>query len=147
MTTRKENRNMHALIIREPWIGMILSGRKTWEMRSRSTRIRGRIGLIRKGSGLVVGVADIVGCLPPLGAEEFASARDRHGVPAEMDEAVLAAGWCIPWVLENVRRLEASVLAGQRSGQVTWVPLAPDVAERVSSACRQSTPSTEGELA
>src|SRR5947209_18338036 len=48
-----------ALIIREPWIGHILSGAKTWEMRTSKTSLRGRIGLIRKGSGVVVGVADI----------------------------------------------------------------------------------------
>jgi len=44
-----------ALIIDEPWISKILSGEKTLEMRSRHTKIRGRIGLIRKGSGLIVG--------------------------------------------------------------------------------------------
>ena len=51
---------MKGLIIREPWIGMILAGRKTWEMRSRQTPYRGRIGLIRKGTGMVVGIAEIV---------------------------------------------------------------------------------------
>ena len=39
----------------------MLSGKKTWEMRS--TRNRGPIGLIRKGSGQVVGIADIVDSL------------------------------------------------------------------------------------
>lgn len=48
---------MDALVIAEPWIGLILDGSKTWEMRSRATRKRGRIALIRKGSGQVVGVA------------------------------------------------------------------------------------------
>ena len=38
------------LIIADPWIGYIISGTKTWEMRSRNTTIRGRIALIRKGS-------------------------------------------------------------------------------------------------
>jgi hypothetical protein len=46
---------MKALIIREPWIGHILAGRKTWEMRTSPTNIRGRIGLIRKGRAIVVG--------------------------------------------------------------------------------------------
>jgi hypothetical protein len=38
------------LIIDAPWIGYIISGTKTWEMRLRNTAVRGRIGLIRKGS-------------------------------------------------------------------------------------------------
>lgn len=55
-----------ALIIREPWIGLILDGRKTWEMRSHATTKRGVIGLIRQGSGLIVGTARIVDSLPAL---------------------------------------------------------------------------------
>jgi len=38
---------MNGLIIREPWISHILSGAKTWEMRTTPTRYRGPIGLIR----------------------------------------------------------------------------------------------------
>ena len=44
-----------ALIVRQPWIDLILSGEKTWEMRSRPTNVRGRIGLIEQGTGLIVG--------------------------------------------------------------------------------------------
>jgi hypothetical protein len=51
---------MKGLIIKEPWISLILSRKKTWELRSRDTRVRGRIALIRKGSGTVIGVAELV---------------------------------------------------------------------------------------
>lgn len=57
---------MKALIIDEPWISRMLDGSKTWEMRSRSTENRGRFALIRKGSGQVVGVAELAGCRGPL---------------------------------------------------------------------------------
>ena len=50
-----------ALIIRQPWIGKILDGSKTWEMRGRPTSIRGRIGLIEQGSGMIVGEATLSG--------------------------------------------------------------------------------------
>lgn len=53
---------MRALIIREPWIELILSGRKTWEIRGTATSVRGRIGLIRARSGLIVGTPEFVGC-------------------------------------------------------------------------------------
>jgi ASCH domain len=66
---------MKALIIRDPWIGLILTGRKTWELRASPTKIRGRIGLIRKGSGWIVGVADLVDSLPRLDADTLATSR------------------------------------------------------------------------
>ena len=50
------------LIIDAPWIDHILEGRKDWEMRSQATSVRGWIGLIRKGSGQVVGIARLVDC-------------------------------------------------------------------------------------
>jgi len=39
---------MRGLIIREPWIGMILDGSKTWELHTQHTTMRGEIALIRK---------------------------------------------------------------------------------------------------
>ena len=44
---------MKGLIVDEPWISKILAGEKIWEMRSKTTAVRGQIGLIRKGSGAV----------------------------------------------------------------------------------------------
>ena len=118
---------MNGLIIREPWLSKILSGSKTWELRTKPTSYRGRVGLIRKGSGLVVAVADLVDSLLPLAATAFAAARHQHGIPIERDAEVLAAGWVYPWVLRDVRALRQPVLAGQKPGQVIWVPL-PEVA-------------------
>lgn len=43
------NKVTKALIIDEPWISRIINRDKDWEMRSFSSRIRGPIGLIRKG--------------------------------------------------------------------------------------------------
>jgi len=87
----------------------------------------GRIGLIRKGTGLIVGVADVVASLPPLDAASLSTTRGRHGIPAELDTQVLEARWLHPWVLENVHPLSRPVPAGQKSGQVIWVTLSPSV--------------------
>jgi hypothetical protein len=124
---------MHGLIIREPWIGYILDGTKTWEMRTSPAPRRGRIGLIRKGTGLVVGTAEIVDSLPPLDAAGLAATRDRHRIPAELDVQVLAARWVHPWVLHNVRRLPHPVRAGQKPGQVIWLQLNPDVVTTIGT--------------
>jgi hypothetical protein len=137
----KENRDMNGLIIRDPWIGKILSGVKTWEMRTRPTLQRGRIGLIRKGTGLVVGVAELVDSLPALDLRAFTSSREWHGIPAAMDSEVFKAGWVYPWVLRNVRSLPQSIRAGQKSGQVTWVRLSPTVIADIERHC---APAPEG---
>src|SRR5438552_15192109 len=72
---------MKGLIIREPWISLILSRKKTWELRSRDTRVRGRIALIQKGSGTVVGVAELVGTLPKLSRSKLISNVKKHRNP------------------------------------------------------------------
>jgi ASCH domain-containing protein len=51
---------MKGLIIDEPWISLILQGEKIWEMRKTACHHRGRIALIRKGSGQVVGIAALL---------------------------------------------------------------------------------------
>jgi hypothetical protein len=71
----------------EPWVSYIISGAKTWEMRSRNTGVRGRIGLIRKGAKTVVGVADLVGTLPKLSLSDLRANVGKHQVSAsEIDE-------------------------------------------------------------
>ena len=59
-----------ALLIREPFVSWILSGKKTWELRGSATKIRGRIALVASGSGTVVGTCDLVDVRGPLGERE-----------------------------------------------------------------------------
>lgn len=121
-----------ALIIDEPWIGMILAGRKTWEMRSRATSLRGRIGLIRKRSGLVVGTAELVDCLQPLDAAGMAANADRHGIASGWQAEALAFGWTVPWVLRDARSLAWPVPYRHPAGAVGWVVLEPSVTEAIA---------------
>lgn len=112
-----------ALIIADPWISSILDGLKTWEMRTQVTRIRGRIGLIRKGSGLIVGTAELVDCLPPLNAESYASQVACHGIPTLQQTDALTGGWTVPWVLRGARALACPVPYEHPAGAVIWVTL------------------------
>jgi hypothetical protein len=70
-----------AIIIDEPWLSKIVTGRKGLEMRSRRTNITGPIALIRRRSGAIVGVAELLGSLPPLSYNEFSSQECRHRIP------------------------------------------------------------------
>ncbi|MEY9983422.1 hypothetical protein ABH995_002759 [Bradyrhizobium yuanmingense] len=121
---------MKATIIREPWIGEILAGRKTWEMRSRPVQTRGLIGLIRKGSGQVVATAILVDSPGPLDAETYAETVHLHGVPLDQQDSVIAQGWVYPWILENVQPLKPPVRYAHKGG-VSWVRLDDQVAAMI----------------
>jgi hypothetical protein len=54
------------LLIRDPYVSWILDGRKTWEIRGAATAIRGRIALIKAGSGTVVGTCELVDVIGPI---------------------------------------------------------------------------------
>lgn len=115
---------MKGLIIDEPWISLILQGQKTWEMRKTACHHRGRIALIRKGSGQVVGVADLVGSLKPLTSEAaYRGAENQHRIPVERHALAFADGWRTPWVLANAHPLAAPVRYQHPAGAVIWVNL------------------------
>ncbi|WP_281975144.1 hypothetical protein [Halobacillus litoralis] len=42
---------MNGLLVQAPWIDLLLAGSKIWEIRGSNTKKRGRIGLIKSGSG------------------------------------------------------------------------------------------------
>lgn len=136
-----------ALIIDEPWIGHLIAGRKTWEMRSRPTTKRGRIALVRKGSGAVVATATIIDCLPPLSAADMPVHFARHRVPQDMVERE-GYRWFTPWVLADVRPLAQPLPYRHPSGAVTWVDLAPEVQTRLQlldgKPVERSAPGLEG---
>ena len=124
---------MKALIIRSKWLDLILDGKKTWELRTRPTKIRGRIALIRAGSGVVEATAELVECLPALDRDQFSRTRTFHGVSPDLEDAVLESGWTTPWVLSGVRKLDMPIPYQHPSGAVVWVEVSAVVEESVDS--------------
>lgn len=114
---------LKGLIIREPWIGEILAGRKTWELRSTPFRYRGELALIRQGSGLVVGMATLADCLAPQSKDELRASALFHRWPVDKLDELIAKNWCIPWVLSDVRPLPHPVRYVHRSGAVKTVTI------------------------
>ena len=124
---------MRALIIDEPWISAILRGEKIWEMRKRNCNVRGPIALIRKGSGHVVGVAELMDSRPALTTPQaFADAEPKHRIPPERQASAFRDGWVTPWVIAGARPLPRPVPYSHPLGAVIWVTLAPDVAATVN---------------
>jgi hypothetical protein len=111
---------MRALLIRRPWIDLILAGKKTWEIRGARTSIRGRIGLIASRSGTVIGVCDLVDCIGPLTAEQFRKNAKKAGMrPSEATLGYYRQTYA--WVFEKPRLLKQPGLYQHPSGAVIWV--------------------------
>ncbi len=131
---------MKGLVIRTPWINMILAGTKSWEMRSKLTHIRGRIALIRAGSGLIVGSAELVDCLPALSLEQMRQTQGFHGIPDDQLASAFEANWTTPWVLRNVEVLATPKPYQHKSGAVKWVHVPDeDPQQSMSAPTQQAT--------
>jgi hypothetical protein len=124
---------MKGLIIRQPWVDMILDGRKTWELRSRRTKISGPIAVIAKGTGTVVGVTEIVDMRGPFTVRALRKHEGQHCVPPGVIKA-LAYKQVIAWELRGSKRLSIPVRFTPRPGAVIWVNLSPAVSRKVIQA-------------
>lgn len=76
------HRPLPRLAVRQPWVGLLASGEKIWELRGSPISLRGRVGLIEQGSGCIVAGATLVDCHGPLTAEQLRDSEDRHRVAA-----------------------------------------------------------------
>lgn len=116
----------HGLVVDLPRIEKLLSGEKNWEMRSVNTQRRGPIALIEKGSGLVVGVAELVDVKGPYTTEEMANRESQHQIPPEIYRAP-GYKWHYAWALQDAIALPSPVSYRHKSGAVIWVKLDEDV--------------------
>jgi hypothetical protein len=75
-------KNSSILIIQEPWIDLILDGRKTLEIRGKPCKKeRERIYLaLSGGGGIILGSVEFVRCHGPLSSDEWASMAQQHCV-------------------------------------------------------------------
>ncbi len=122
-----------ALIVDEPWISKILAGTKIWEMRTKPTKIRGRIGLIRKGTGHVVGVADLSGNGPVLSASTYPEHVDKHGIEGDRQAGAVTGGWTFAWILKDAQKLGRPVSYRHKPGAVIFVKLEESVSKAIEA--------------
>lgn len=114
------NTPSRGLIIRQPWIGLILAGKKNWEMRATKTKVKGRIALIEAGAGLIVGETDLIGCGEPIaGIEEAKHYLDMHCV----EDFKLLEKWKYPWILLGTKKYKKPIPYQHPKGAVIWVDL------------------------
>lgn len=120
------------LIIADPWIGYILEGSKTWEMRSSGASHRGWFALIWKGTSAIYGVARLTDVGTPLPPEEMIATFERHRIPEHMIRSGEVAKWNTPWKLTDVRRFNSPIPYRHRNGAVTWVKFDSDIADSIT---------------
>src|SRR5690349_14012974 len=91
------------LVIKEPWIDLILAGQKTWEIRGTYTKQRGKIALIKSKSGRIYGTCDIVDCVGPLSLDDLRANEPKHRVPPER-QSIIEYPKIYAWVVANPKR-------------------------------------------
>lgn len=115
------------LIIKEPWISLILSGEKTWEMRSTKAPKGRRFALIRQGSGSLVGLATIAEVLGPFDDEQIVDSVGMHKVPLDKIRK-----WRFAWVLKDVVALHEPIKYVHQGG-VVWTTLDAAASEQAGA--------------
>jgi hypothetical protein len=88
-------------------------------MRGRRTLVRGKIGLIEQGSGLIVGECELIYSGSPMPLCDAESLRRFHMV----DDVRLLEKWRYPWVLSGAKRYETPIKYKHPKGAVTWVKI------------------------
>ncbi|MFF2531369.1 ASCH domain-containing protein [Brevibacillus sp. NPDC058079] len=121
---------MKGLVIKSPWIDLILEGKKVWEIRGSKTKIRGKIALIQSGTGLVVGTAELVDC-KSLSLFDYQMAINEHCI---QDCGVAPYSTIHAWVLMNAIRLQTPIPYVHPQGAVIWVNLNQQVDMEIERA-------------
>jgi hypothetical protein len=114
----------HGLIIREPWLSLILNGQKTWEIRGSNTSRRGRIGLIRSRSLAVIGECVVVDSIGPLHLNDLMSSGEKHLMSQEsLIQSGIPYNKTFAWVLADPVFYDQPRPYKHNSGAVIWVRL------------------------
>jgi hypothetical protein len=132
-------------MVREPYVSLLLTRRKTWELRGMATKLRGRIGLIRSGSGLIVGECEIVDCLGPLSLDRllttpFISGTERDEIGRDAKPPYVARDGrskTFAWVIDNPVVYADPIPYRHPSGAIIFV----DLTKSGVLECSEASPS------
>jgi len=119
-TAPTQQRHHAALVVKSPWSKLILDGKKTWEIRSQKTHIRGLVKLAESGSGKLLGQVRVVDCLK-IKRSEFSKHVRKHRVASLKD--TLGYHTIYAWVLKDAVRYVRPPRYEHPSGAVIWVKL------------------------
>jgi hypothetical protein len=92
---------MRCLKIDDKWVKLILSGKKTWEIRRKNTLIRERIALGNTKSKCCVGYARIVDSVE-MTVEELKKHNNRHQANDFLNKYAKGREILFAWVLADI---------------------------------------------
>ncbi|RLE61173.1 MAG: RNA-binding protein [Thermoprotei archaeon] len=129
---------IRALIIREEYINMILSGKKIWEIRKFNTNIRGPIALISRG--YLYGFVHLKNTFK-IDKETLKRYRDKHGVPPEfIDKYAGDREELYVWVLEKPLRLDKPLKISYAKGVQVWAHISlEEILEKIENSDLKSS--------
>ncbi len=113
---------MKGLIIKEPWITMILNEEKTWEIRGSNTKTRGTIALIKSGTGMIFGTAVLTDSFHVTDSA-LRQGFDNHRIP-ESNHIPYAKQHV--WVMSSPILFKKPIPYKHPQGAVIWVDLSKD---------------------
>lgn len=111
---------MKGLIIKPHWADLILSGKKTWEIRGSRTHLRGRIAIIKSGTGKVYGTVELTDCIP-CSIGRFKTYKDKHCIEDSNVAFRYNQAWA--WVVKNPIIYPEPIPYKHPQGAVIWVNL------------------------
>lgn len=107
-----------ALIVKKEWLDKIFDESKIWEMRTTKTSIRGVIGLIESGTGLIVGEVNLTGC-----SLTEIKKHDYYIKYHKVEDLDLLDKWKYAWYFEGAKRYKNPIPYKHPKGAVIWVKL------------------------
>lgn len=111
------NQITKGFIIRQPWADLILSGKKTWEIRGSRCNIRGWVGLVCQGQW--VGNVKISDSLE-LSLSQYQQNQGKHQVP---DTTSCRYKNINAWVITDFKKFKTPKKYTHKPGCVIWVNL------------------------
>lgn len=112
------------LMVRDPYATQLLDGQKVWEIRGRSTQIRGRIVIIKSGTGRAYGTVNLVRVLGPLSLDDLIYAPELPIAERnEFERDGLPYAKTYAYVVSDPKWFAEPVPYNHPSGAVTWVRL------------------------
>lgn len=111
------------LLVKDPHATSILTGRKLWEIRGSATKVRGRVGIAKSGTGMIFGSVEVWGSIPVTIDDLVCSPN----LPETEHEMFRRIGQVYPrphaWQLRNALMFERPVPYVHPQGAVIWVTL------------------------
>ena len=118
---KRKRATLNGLIIKKKWLDLILSGKKTLEIRGCSTKKTGvPIYLLESGSRRVRGTC-IIQSVYPISCSDWSEERENHCVDLSYKELKERYKNPHAWVLADVKPVEDVWYYDHPNGAVIWV--------------------------